>query len=59
MSDLAGEIALVMGAAGVRCTAGAPGWINTALTEGLIESLADPAKFRRKIGGRTAKLSLP
>ncbi|MEL6996897.1 MAG: hypothetical protein AAFP68_01440 [Pseudomonadota bacterium] len=59
MSNLAGKTALVVGAVGARCTAVAAGWIDTALTEGLIESLGDPAKCHRQIGGRTAKPSLP
>ena len=45
---------------GVRCNAVAPGWIDTDLNLDYIESMDDPAAFRRDIGkihpvGRTGK----
>ena len=45
---------------GIRCNAVAPGWIDTELNEEFIESMPDPAAFRRDIGqihpvGRSGK----
>ncbi len=44
-------VAVDHGPDGVRCNAVAPGWIDTVLNEDFIESMPDPASFRRKIGG--------
>ena len=33
------------------CNAVAPGWIDTELNEDFVESMEDPAAFRRQIGG--------
>ena len=35
---------------GIRCNAIAPGWIDTELNEGFIESMTDPKAFRKQIG---------
>ncbi|EYD77280.1 3-oxoacyl-[acyl-carrier protein] reductase [Rubellimicrobium mesophilum DSM 19309] len=53
-------IAVDHGAEGIRCNAVAPGWIDTELSEVYIESMPDPAAFRRQIGrihpvGRTGR----
>lgn len=44
-------VAVDHGPDGVRCNAVAPGWIDTELNEDFIESLGDPAAFRKQIGG--------
>ena len=44
-------VAVDHGHDGVRCTAVAPGWIDTELNDAFIESLGDPAAFRARIGG--------
>jgi len=35
----------------VRCNTVAPGWIDTELNNDFIDSMPDPVKFRRDIGG--------
>ena len=60
LHGLTRAIAVDHGAEGVRCNAVAPGWIDTDLNNGFIESMPDPAGFRRTIGrihpaGRTGR----
>lgn len=60
LHGLTRAIAVDHGAEGVRCNAVAPGWIDTDLNDGFIESMPDPAGFRRTIGrihpvGRTGR----
>lgn len=43
-------VAVDHGPNGVRCNAIAPGWIDTDLNTAFIESLGDPAQFRKDIG---------
>lgn len=43
-------VAVDHGPDGVRCNAIAPGWIDTDLNTAFIESLGDPAQFRKDIG---------
>lgn len=60
LHGLTRAIAVDHSAEGVRCNAVAPGWIDTDLNVDFIESMPDPAAFRREIGrihpvGRTGK----
>jgi meso-butanediol dehydrogenase / (S,S)-butanediol dehydrogenase / diacetyl reductase len=60
LHGLTRAIAVDHGAEGIRCNAVAPGWIDTDLAEAYVESMPDPAAFRRQIGrihpvGRTGK----
>lgn len=50
LHGLTRAVAVDHGAEGVRCNAVAPGWIDTDLNEDFIESMPDPAAFRRNIG---------
>ena len=50
LHGLTRAIAVDHGAEGIRCNAVAPGWIDTELSEAYIESMPDPADFRREIG---------
>lgn len=50
LHGLTRAVAVDAGAHGVRCNAVAPGWIDTALNEAFIESMADPLAFRKNIG---------
>ena len=43
-------IAVDEGPAGVRCNAVAPGWIDTDLNTGFVQSMPDPDGFRQEIG---------
>ena len=51
LHGLTRAVAIDHGGDGVRCNAVAPGWIDTELNEDFIESMEDPAAFRREIGG--------
>jgi meso-butanediol dehydrogenase/(S,S)-butanediol dehydrogenase/diacetyl reductase len=60
LHGLTRAIAVDHGAEGIRCNAVAPGWIDTDLNVEFIESMPDPAAFRREIGrihpvGRTGR----
>jgi meso-butanediol dehydrogenase/(S,S)-butanediol dehydrogenase/diacetyl reductase len=60
LHGLTRAVAVDHGAEGIRCNAVAPGWIDTELNVGFIESMPDPAAFRRDIGrihpiGRTGR----
>ncbi|MEQ9258753.1 MAG: SDR family oxidoreductase [Roseovarius sp.] len=50
LHGLTRAVAVDEGRHGVRCNAVAPGWIDTPLNEAFIESLGDPAAFRREVG---------
>lgn len=50
LHGLTRAVAVDHGHEGIRCNAVAPGWIDTALNEDFIESMDDPAAFRRDIG---------
>lgn len=50
LHGLTRAIAVDHGPDGVRCNAVAPGWIDTPLNEGFIESMPDPTAFREQIG---------
>ena len=49
LHGLTRAIAVDHGQDGVRCNAVAPGWIDTQLNEAFIESMDDPAAFRKSI----------
>ena len=51
LHGLTRAVAIDHGGDGIRCNAVAPGWIDTELNEDFIESMDDPAAFRRDIGG--------
>ena len=60
LHGLTKAVAVDHGGDGIRCNAVAPGWIDTDLNIDFIESMDDPAAFRRDIGkihplGRTGK----
>jgi meso-butanediol dehydrogenase/(S,S)-butanediol dehydrogenase/diacetyl reductase len=60
LHGLTRAVAVDHGAEGIRCNAVAPGWIDTDLNTEFIESMPDPAAFRRGIGrihplGRTGR----
>lgn len=60
LHGLTRAIAVDHAAEGIRCNAVAPGWIDTDLNLGFIESRPDPDRFRRNIGeihpvGRTGR----
>ncbi|MEZ5924295.1 MAG: SDR family oxidoreductase [Hyphomicrobiaceae bacterium] len=60
LHGLTRAVAVDHGFEGIRCNAVAPGWIDTDLNVDFIESMPDPASFRRDIGrihpvGRTGK----
>ena len=60
LHGLTRAVAVDHSAEGVRCNAVAPGWIDTDLATIYIDSMPDPASFRRIIGklhpvGRTGK----
>jgi meso-butanediol dehydrogenase/(S,S)-butanediol dehydrogenase/diacetyl reductase len=50
LHGLTRAVAVDHGQEGIRCTAVAPGWIDTDLNLEFIESMPDPAAFRRDIG---------
>lgn len=60
LHGLTRAVAVDHGSEGIRCNAVAPGWIDTDLNEGFIDSMPYPTAFRRDIGrihpvGRTGK----
>ena len=50
LHGLTKAVAVDHGGEGIRCNAVAPGWIDTDLNIDYIESMEDPASFRRDIG---------
>lgn len=50
LHGLTRAIAVDHGGEGIRCNAVAPGWIDTDLNMGFVESMPDPEGFRRAIG---------
>ena len=50
LHGLTRAVAVDHGSDGVRCNAIAPGWIDTDLNEDFINTMPDPAAFRRDIG---------
>ncbi|NNE62691.1 MAG: SDR family oxidoreductase, partial [Gammaproteobacteria bacterium] len=50
LHGLTRAVAVDHGHEGIRCNAVAPGWIDTELNNDFIESMDDPAAFRRDIG---------
>lgn len=50
LHGLTRAVAVDHSAEGIRCNAVAPGWIDTDLATEYIESMPDPAAFRRDIG---------
>ena len=50
LHGLTRAVAVDHGPEGIRCNAVAPGWIDTELNVDFIESMPDPAAFRRDIG---------
>ena len=50
LHGLTRAVAVDHGPDGIRCNAVAPGWIDTDLNVDFIESMDDPAAFRRDIG---------
>jgi meso-butanediol dehydrogenase/(S,S)-butanediol dehydrogenase/diacetyl reductase len=50
LHGLTRAVAVDHGQEGIRCNAVAPGWIDTDLNLEFIESMPDPAAFRRDIG---------
>jgi meso-butanediol dehydrogenase/(S,S)-butanediol dehydrogenase/diacetyl reductase len=60
LHGLTRAIAIDHGHEGIRCNAVAPGWIDTDLNIDFVESMPDPAAFRRGLGqihpvGRTGR----
>ena len=60
LHGLTRAVAVDHGAEGIRCNAVAPGWIDTDLNTAFVESMPDPAAFRRDLGrihpvGRTGR----
>ena len=51
LHGLTRAVAVDHGPDGVRCNAVAPGWIDTDLNTDFVDSMPDPAAFRRQIGG--------
>ncbi len=51
LHGLTRAVAVDHGPEGIRCNAVAPGWIDTDLNTDFMESMPDPATFRRDIGG--------
>ncbi|MEM9106495.1 MAG: SDR family oxidoreductase [Pseudomonadota bacterium] len=50
LHGLTRAVAVDHGSEGIRCNAVAPGWIDTDLNEDFVDSMPDPAAFRRDIG---------